>query len=55
LLRHGGRPHWGKLHNLQGQALEALYPKWNDFRKLREQLDPEGRMLNLYLKGLFNV
>lgn len=55
LLRHGGRPHWGKLHNLQGRALEALYPKWNDFRNLRQQLDPEGRMLNLYLKGLFNV
>ena len=55
LLRYGGRPHWGKLHNLQGRALEALYPKWNDFRALRQQLDPEGRMLNLYLKGLFNV
>jgi FAD-linked oxidoreductase len=55
LLRHGGRPHWGKLHNLQGQELEALYPNWNDFKAVRQELDPEGRLLNLYLKGLFNV
>lgn len=26
LRRHGGRPHWGKLHTLGPEELEALYP-----------------------------
>ncbi|MBO9710246.1 MAG: FAD-binding protein [Caulobacter sp.] len=53
--RYGGRPHWGKLHTLAGDQLAALYPRWNDFLKVRAALDPEGRMLNPYLKGLFGV
>ena len=53
--RYGGRPHWGKLHNLRGQHLAALYPRWDDFLKVRARLDPEGRMLNPYLKGLFGL
>lgn len=53
--RHGGRPHWGKLHNLRGQQLAALYPRWDDFLKVRAELDPEGRMLNPYLRGLFGL
>jgi len=53
--RYGGRPHWGKLHNLRGQHLAALYPRWDDFLKVRAELDPEGRMLNPYLKGLFGL
>jgi FAD/FMN-containing dehydrogenase len=54
-LRHGGRPHWGKLHSLHGQQLAALYPHWNDFLQVRRELDPQGRMLNLYLQGLFGL
>jgi FAD-linked oxidoreductase len=53
--RHGGRPHWGKLHSVSGDQLAALYPRWKDFLKVRAALDPEGRMLNPYLKGLFGV
>ena len=53
--RYGGRPHWGKLHSVTGDQLAALYPRWNDFLKVRAKLDPEGRMLNPYLKGLFGV
>ena len=54
-LRHGGRPHWGKLHSLHGQQLAALYPRWNDFLEVRRELDPNERMLNPYLKGLFGL
>jgi FAD-linked oxidoreductase len=54
-LRHGGRPHWGKLHSLHGQRLAALYPRWNDFLEIRRELDPKGRMLNPYLTGLFGL
>jgi len=55
LRRYGGRPHWGKLHGVSGDQLAALYPRWNDFLKVRAALDPDGRMLNPYLKGLFGV
>lgn len=53
--RYEGRPHWGKLHTLRGQQLQALYPRWNDFLAVRQDLDPEGRMLNPYLRGLFGL
>ncbi|MGE5567269.1 MAG: D-arabinono-1,4-lactone oxidase [Parcubacteria group bacterium] len=54
-IRHGGRPHWGKLHSLHGTQLAALYPNWNDFQSVRRDLDPQGRMLNPYLQGLFGL
>lgn len=53
--RHGGRPHWGLLHSVSGDQLAGLYPRWKDFLKVRAALDPEGRMLNPYLTGLFGV
>lgn len=47
LLRgFGGRPHWGKLHDLGPAQLAALYPRFGDFMKLRQQLDPERRLLS---------
>jgi FAD-linked oxidoreductase len=53
--RYDGRPHWGKLHSVTGDQLAGLYPRWNDFLKVRATLDPDGRMLNPYLKGLFGI
>ena len=53
--RYDGRPHWGKLHSVSGDQLAVLYPRWKDFLKVRAALDPDGRMLNPYLKGLFGV
>jgi FAD-linked oxidoreductase len=55
LRKHGGRPHWGKLHSLKGLDLAALYPDWGRFLDVRRRLDPEGRLLNPYLKELFGV
>jgi FAD-linked oxidoreductase len=52
LRRHGGRPHWGKLHSLKARDLEALYPRWRDAMNVRESLDPHGRFLNSYLREL---
>ncbi|MDT9000666.1 D-arabinono-1,4-lactone oxidase [Paucibacter sp. APW11] len=51
--RHGGRPHWGKLHGLKSADLAALYPRYADFRQQRERLDPQGRLLNRHLRQLF--
>ncbi|RQO63702.1 FAD-dependent oxidoreductase [Variovorax sp. KBW07] len=53
--KYQGRPHWGKLHGLGTAELAALYPRWHDFLALRAQLDPDGRMLNPYLRQLFGV
>lgn len=51
--RYNGRPHWGKLHTLKADHITALYPKIEDFKKLRQQLDPNGMFLNDHLKKLF--
>jgi FAD-linked oxidoreductase len=50
---HGGRPHWGKKHSLGSRQLQRLYPRWDEFQEIRQQLDPTGRFLNPYLRKLF--
>ncbi|WP_349744576.1 D-arabinono-1,4-lactone oxidase [Roseateles cavernae] len=50
--RHAGRPHWGKLHDLGRAELQAMYPRFADFQRLRAGLDPQGRLLNPHLKQL---
>lgn len=53
--RYDGRPHWGKVHNLTSREAAQLYPRYDDFRRLRAKLDPAGKFLNEYLKSLFPV
>jgi FAD-linked oxidoreductase len=52
--KYGGRPHWGKVHSLGHAELTRLYPRFEDFRLLRAELDPQGRLLNDHLRTLFN-
>ena len=52
---YGGRPHWGKLHSFTAKDFETLYDRWDDFREMRERLDPDGKFLNPYLKTIFGV
>lgn len=43
LSKYNGRPHWGK--NSLPYFLElgsSQYPKWGDFKQLRQQLDPDN-------------
>jgi FAD/FMN-containing dehydrogenase len=47
-----GRPHWGKLHSHDARELSELYPAWENFLQVREQVDPDGLFLNDYLCGL---
>jgi FAD/FMN-containing dehydrogenase len=51
--RYGGRPHWGKMHFLGARELAPLYPRWQDFQRLRSTLDPCGLFMNPYLERLF--
>ena len=53
--RYQGRPHWGKMHTRTAAELAQLYPRWQDFRRVRAQLDPQGMFLNDYLRGLFDA
>jgi len=48
-----GRPHWGKLHSLDAGRLRPLYPRYDDFRRVRAEVDPEGRFGNSYLRRVF--
>ncbi|WP_169581220.1 D-arabinono-1,4-lactone oxidase [Microbacterium thalassium] len=50
MLRHGGRPHWGKMHTLDAAALRERYPRFDDFIALRDRLDPERLFANAYLE-----
>jgi FAD/FMN-containing dehydrogenase len=49
---HGGRPHWAKKHSLNADALRRLYPKWDDFMRLRGQLDPDGVFMSRGMRSL---
>jgi FAD-linked oxidoreductase len=46
----GGRPHWGKMHTRDADYLSAAYPRMAEFIALRDQLDPDRRFGNDYLR-----
>ncbi|MDI2032658.1 D-arabinono-1,4-lactone oxidase [Saccharopolyspora sp. TS4A08] len=46
----GGRPHWGKMHRLDATALSGLYPRFTEFRQVRDSVDPGGIFHNAYLE-----
>ncbi|RJQ90671.1 D-arabinono-1,4-lactone oxidase [Amycolatopsis panacis] len=45
----GGRPHWGKLHDLDVHTLRTRYPHFEDFLRVRKSCDPAGTFTNTYL------
>jgi L-gulonolactone oxidase len=45
----GGRPHWGKLHYRDAAYLASAYPRFADFRAVRDKLDPGRVFANEYL------
>ena len=51
----GGRPHWGKLHNLGAAELRERYPRFDDFVAMRDQLDPQRRFGNAYLERVLGA
>lgn len=53
LQKYQGRPHWGKLHSMTALSLRDLYPKWDDFMLIRQNIDPDQKWLNPHLKQLF--
>lgn len=55
LRDHGGRPHWGKNHDLAADELQELYPRWDDFQRVRRKLDPDGVFVSEHLAELFGL
>ncbi|MCH3884239.1 D-arabinono-1,4-lactone oxidase [Tenacibaculum aquimarinum] len=53
-LKYGGKPHWGKRFTAKDAELSKIYDKWENFKKLRKELDPNNKFLNPYLAELFN-
>ena len=49
----GGRPHWGKLHWRTAEDLRPAYPRFDDFRTVRDRLDPGRVFANAYTRQLF--
>ncbi|OZC98735.1 FAD-linked oxidoreductase [Rhodococcus sp. 06-235-1A] len=50
----GGRPHWGKLHSLGGDELRDTYEHFDDFRRIREEMDPRKLFGSDYLEHLLS-
>jgi len=48
-----GRPHWGKIHWLEAETLRDRYPRFDDFLRVRERLDPDGMFVNAHIRRLF--
>ena len=49
----GGRPHWGKMHIRDASYLNAAYPRFADFLKVRDETDPSRVFANPYLQQVF--
>lgn len=44
-----GRPHWGKLHSARASQLREVYPRFDEFVALRDEVDPDRVFGNAYL------
>jgi FAD/FMN-containing dehydrogenase len=53
--KYGGRPHWGKMHNLKAADLAAIYPRWKDAMDWRREMDPDNRFVTPYMAQLLGV
>lgn len=49
MAAHEGRPHWGKMHRLGADEFARLYPRFDDVRRVRAEVDPTGLLRNPYL------
>ena len=55
VAEHDGRPHWGKMHTLGLEQLSGLYPHLEDFRAVRDEVDPDRVFANPYLQRVLGA
>ena len=53
LRGYDARPHWGKIHHREADELATLYPRFNDFLAVRDELDPNRTFANRYTDRVF--
>ncbi len=51
--KYNGRPHWGKINFLTKECVQRTYPRWQDFKTIRDYHDPNRIFLNEYLEKIF--
>ncbi len=55
LVPYAARPHWGKLFSTAPAVIAGLYPRMDDFARLRAAMDPGGKFggafVDRYLPG----
>jgi FAD/FMN-containing dehydrogenase len=52
---YDGRPHWGKLHFLGADDFRTIYPHFDDFTAVRDELDPDRTFANRYLTDVLGA
>lgn len=50
LAGYDGRPHWGKQHWLAYDHMSTVYPMLDDFRSVRDEVDPARLFSNEYVE-----
>lgn len=50
MVAHGGRPHWGKIHFRTHHELRSSYPRFDEFKALRNEMDPQRLFSNDYTR-----
>jgi L-gulono-1,4-lactone dehydrogenase len=48
----GGRPHWAGRHDWTATDLAVAYPRFADFRAVRDRLDPDRRFASAHMQEL---
>lgn len=48
------RPHWGKIHYMGRQRLQAAFPEYDRFAGIRKRLDPSGAFLGPHMSPAFS-
>lgn len=54
-VSYGGRPHWGKRHSRTAEQLAEVYPHWQRFQAVRDELDPGRVFSNAYVKRVLGA
>jgi len=50
---YAGRPHWGKSFTRTHRQIRALYPRYDEFDRLRREYDPHGVFRNRFADRVF--
>ncbi|TKT03457.1 FAD-binding protein [Streptomyces lasalocidi] len=54
LAPFAARPHWGKVFTVPAPAVRELYARMGDFAGLVRELDPAGKFINAFVRGLLD-